>query len=187
MLEVDLSTSIEKFVKTFHVVRMRHLRNFFMDRGDETNRVAMRYLMNYKILHKHKTEDFLSLIYPSELPSPLYTYAPTLKCLDMLTNTLKSSEVLWYDIADYPLNLRFLTVAEELYDVTYMDDTNWVQKYTLLPIAWKKGVPVGQRDPVNHIAVVPKLEVAMKLRDLNFSQFIVVDHNGAVLGIYDNE
>ena len=91
MLEVDLSTSIEKFVKTFHVVRMRHLRNFFMDRGDETNRVAMRYLMNYKILHKHKTEDFLSLIYPSELPSPLYTYAPTLKCLDMLTNTLKSS------------------------------------------------------------------------------------------------
>lgn len=187
MLETDLSVAIEKFVKTFYVVRMRHLKNFFKDRGAESNKVAMRYLMNCKILHEHNSEDFLSVVYPSNLPSPLYTYSPTMKCLDMMTNTLKSSEVIWYDAADYPLNLRFLTVAEELYDVTYMDETNWVQKYTLLPIAWKKGVPTGRKDPVNHIAVVPKLEVALNLRDLNFSQFIVVDHNGAVLGIYDNE
>jgi hypothetical protein len=41
--------------------------------------------------------------------------------------------------------------------------------------------------PFNHIAVVPSLDVAQNLRDLAFSQFIVVDSNGGVLGIYDND
>ena len=100
------------------------------------------------------------------------TYNGTLKCLDMLSYALKSSEVVWYDVADFPLDMRFLTAADELYDVTYIDSSNWTLKYALLPIAWKKWIPPGQEDPYNHIAVVLSLDVAQNLRDLAFSQFI---------------
>lgn len=187
MLEIDTTLAIKKFVRTFQVVRLRHLEHFFRDREPAEYRTAIRYLtVETKILHS-LGEDFVSLVYKEALPSPLHTYFDTLRCLDMLTVTLKSSDVTWFDIADFPLNIRFMTVADELYDVAFMSSSNWVQKYTLLPIAWKKGLPVGQKDPCNHIAVVPDLDVAKKLRDLSFTQFIVTDHNGAVLGIYDNE
>ena len=80
-----------------------------------------------------------------------------------------------------------MTTGDALYDVTYLDSSNWAHKYGLLPIAWKKCIPPGQDDPFNHIAVIPSLDVAQNLRDLAFSQFIVVGSNGGVLGIYDND
>lgn len=186
MLEIEMNEAIKKFVKTFRVVRRRHLELFFRDRGPATFDFAMKMLLEDRILHDHG-EGCLSLAYPGKLPSPLHTYFDTIRCLDMLVRELCSSEVVWFDAADYPLNIRFLTVSEELYDVTYMDERNWVGKAALLDIAWKKGLPYGQKDPFNHIAVVPNLDMAKQLRDYAFTQFAVVDHNGAVLGIYDNE
>lgn len=186
MLEIDTTEAVKKFVKTFQVVKLRHLRYFFRDRGDETLEHSLKLLMEHNILHDHGN-DCYSLAYPGKLPGPLHGYEGTWRCLDMMARTLSSSEVMWFDMVDYPLNIRFLTVAEEMYDVAYVDERNWVHKYPLFSYAWSKGLPQGQEDPVNHIAVVPNLDVAQQVRDLAFSQFIVVDHNGAVLGIYDND
>ena len=186
MLDPNVVTSIRKFVKTFCVVRLRHLDRFFRDREIGVYKHAIDHLMGDHILHVH-AEDIVSHLYPGKLPGALYHYNEILRCLDMLTGTLDSSEVLWYDLADYPLNMRFLTVDDELYDVTYLDSANWVRKYPLLRSAWKKCIPPNEKDPFNHIAVVPSIDVAQKLRELEFNQFIVVDGNGAVLGIYDNE
>ena len=186
MLECNLNEAVKKFVRTFRVVRRRHLDRFFHDWEKGVYQHTMKHLLGGKILHTH-VDDILSLHFPGKLPSPLPTYNGTLKCLDMLSSALKSSEVVWYDVADFPLDMRFLTAADELYDVTYIDSSNWTLKYGLLPIAWKKCIPLGQEDPYNHIAVVPSLDVAQNLRDLAFSQFIVVDCNGGIEGIYDND
>ena len=114
------------------------------------------------------------------------TYTDTLRSLDMFTKMLSSSEVKWFGSADFPLNMRFLTVTDELYDVTYMDNSNWINKSAMLPIAWRQTVPRGQEDPFNHIAVVPSIEMAQKLQHLAFTQFVVLDSNGGVAGVYDN-
>lgn len=185
MLEPDLVEAIKKFVKTFRVARLRQIKRFFSDWEPSTYRHAIDHLLSQNILHVH-VDDIVSHVYPGHLSSPLPAYNGTLRCLDMLTGTLKSSEVIWFDTADYPLDMRFLTISDEIYDVTYLDSSNWMQKYALLPVAWKKCIPPGQNDPYNHIAVVPSIEIAQQLRDLDFSQFIVIDGNGGVLGIYDN-
>lgn len=186
MLEIEMNEAVKKFVQTFRVARLRHLKHFFSDREFGVYKHTIEYMLSKQILHI-QVDDIVSLAYPGKLPSPLPTYNGTLKCLDMMTQTLTSSEVVWFDTADYPLDMRFLTVGDEVYDVTYLDETNWMNKYALLPIAWKKCIPPGQNDPFNHIAVVPSVEMAQNLRDLPFSQFVVVNHSGGVLGIYDNQ
>lgn len=187
MLELSLKKSIMEFVKKFRVVRMRHVRLFFSDHGkDSCNDALNALLVEKKTLHEHGG-DVISTAYPGKLPSPMYTYEGTMRCLDLMTGKLQSGEVQWFDTADYPLNIMFLTTANELYDVSYVDSSNWVQKASLFPIAWKKGIPPGEADPFNHIAVVPSLDVAQQLRYLPFDQFAVVDGNGGVVGIYDND
>ena len=94
MLECDLNKSVEKFVKTFHVVRMRHLNHFFRDWEKGVYQHTINHLTGANILHTH-VDDIVSLQYPGKLPSSLPTYNGILRCLDMLTGTLKSSEVLW--------------------------------------------------------------------------------------------
>lgn len=184
MQELNQKDAIMHFVSTFRVARVRQIKRFFKDRRDCD--VTLDTLVNVtNLLHCHG-EDILSPAYPGKLPSPLSSYTGTLKCLDMLTGILKSGDVQWLSSADFPLNIMFLTTDDQLYDVSYVDSTNWVQKYALFVPAWKKGVPPGEADPYNHIAVVPSLDVAQKLRELPFTQFVVVDCNGGVLGIYDN-
>lgn len=186
MLDVELNEAIIKFVRRFRVVRRRHLDRFFREWDVGTYKHSMKCLLEDHVLHE-QDKDVYSLVYPGKLPMALRDYEGVLRCLDMLTGTLKNSEVLWCDSADFPLEMRFQTIADELYDVAYMDERNWANKWGLLPLAWKRCVPPGEEDPINHIAVVSSVEMAQKLRDMAFSQFVVVDHNGAVLGIYDNE
>ena len=186
MLEIELNEAVRKFVKTFRVARLRHLKNFFSDWEIGTYEHTIKHLMGNQILHK-QVDDIVSIVYPGKLPSALPTYNNILRCLDALTGILSSGEVVWFDNADYPLDMRFLTVGDEIYDMTYLDSSNWTNKYALLPIAWKKCIPPGQEDPYNHIAVVPSVDMAQNLRDLPFTQFIVVDGNGGILGIYDND
>ena len=100
---------------------------------------------------------------------------------------VKSSEVKWCGAAQYPMEVCFLTADDELYDMTWIDTSNMNNKWGLLQGTWQRLVPPGEEDCRNHIAVVPSTDVAQKLRDLPFSQFIVVDANGGILGIYDNE
>lgn len=185
MLELELNEAILTFVKSFRVARLRQLKKFFSDRGAGPYKYAIEQLLEDKYIHIHK-DDIVSTAYPGKLPSPMYTYEPTLRCVDMMVDQLKSSEVQWFDVSNFPLNIMFLTTNGELYDVTCLDHQNWTQKYGLLPIAWKRGLPPGQADPVNHLAVVPDLDLAQEVRDLDFSQFILIDANGSTT-IYDND
>ena len=189
MLELTLKESIMKFVTVFRVVRVRQLKRFFANWGKAECDATIKMLtVDMKLLHaQRENDDIVSIVYPSNRPSPLYTYDGTLKCLDMMSGILKSDEIQWFDAADYPLNIMFLTTANELYDISYVDSSNLVQKAALFPIAWKRGLPPGEADPFNHIAVVPSLDVAQQLRYLPFDQFAVVDGNGGVVGIYDND
>lgn len=189
MLELTLKDSIMKFVTVFRVVRVRQLKRFFANWGKAECDATIKMLtVDMKMLHPQaENDDIVSIVHPQHRPSPLYTYDGTLKCLDMMSGILKSNEVQWFDTADYPLNIMFLTVGNELYDVSYVDSSNWAQKAALFPIAWKRGLPAGQADPFNHIAVVPSLDIAQKLRYLPFDQFVLVDGNGGGLKIYDND
>lgn len=187
MLELELKEAIKKFVKAFRVVRVRQINKFFDDWGKVRVEKEIRHLTESQILHPQGTEDYISLVRPEQRPNNLVSYHDTCRCIDMMVGLLHSGEVNWFDAADYPLNIRFLTAEDELYDVSYLDERNWSAKSVLLPIAWKKTIPEGQQDPVNHIAVIPNLDVAQNLRDVGFSQFVVVDYNGGILGIYDNE
>lgn len=187
MLELSTKQAIMEFVKSFRVVRVRQIKRFFSDRGERNCNEALDALMvEKKVLHDHG-DGIVSTAYPGKLPSPMYTYEGTMRCLDMMTGLLQSGEVQWFQTADFPLNIMFLTTANELYDVSYVDSSNWVQKAALFPSAWKRGLPAGQDDPFNHIAVVPSLDVAKQLRYLPFDQFVLIDSNGGVLQIYDND
>lgn len=186
MLELSLRDAIRKFVKTFGVIHRRHLNNFFVDDwGTLSCKRVIIDMLDVKELYQF-SGDILSFCHPDQMHCSVRDFDDILKCLDMFTNVLKSSDVTWFDIADFPLSIRFLTVADEMYDVTYLDNRNWINKVALLPIAWKKCVPAGQKDPFNHIAVVPSLDVAQKVRELAFTQFVVIDRDGTVQGIYDN-
>lgn len=188
MLELKLDESIKKFVRNVRVVRLRHLKHFFEDRGTGVCENTIQWMLTDNILHRQReNDDIVSLVYPEKLPSPLPTYNSTLRCLDALTGILHSKEVIWCEAGDFPIDLQFLTVGDELYDMTYLDGTNLSNKCALLPIAWKKRVPAGMEDPFNHIAVVPSILIAQKLRDMPFTQFVVVHGNGGIDGIYDNE
>lgn len=187
MLELELKEAIKSFVSKFYIVRRRHLDRFFSDWDKGNYEFEMKFLtQTTKTLHE-LPGDLLSRFHPEKIKTPLVNYNDTLRCLDMMTDTLTSTEVKWFGVAEYPVDIRFLTVADEMYDVTYLDERNWQHKYALLPAAWRKAVPKGMDDIFNHIAVVTSLDMAQRVRELGFTQFAVIDRNGAVLGIYDNE
>lgn len=186
MLELNLSEAIKLFVRTFYVVRRRHLDNFFSDWDSGNYEYEMRRLLQSHTLHE-LPDGMLSLFHPDKIHTPLPNYNDILRSLDMMTKMLTSTQVKWFGSCVFPMNLRFLTVADEMYDVTYLDERNWKLKYPLLPSAWRECIPDGQEDVFNHIAVVPSVDLAQRLRDLDFSKFVVIDHNGGILDVYDNE
>lgn len=186
MLELDLEEAIKRFVGRFYIVRRQHLDKFFSD-WDHGNYVfVMNHLLTTHVLYE-LPGGLLSRFHPEKIHTPLPHYNGILSCLDMMTDTLTSTKVKWCDVAEFPLEMRFLTVADVMYDVTYLDEMNWQHKYTLLPIAWRKTVLPGEGDVFNHIAVVTSLDMAQRVRNLPFSQFVLIDRNGAVIDIYDNE
>lgn len=182
MFEVELDQAIMKFVRAFHVVKKRHIIRFFSDWNENANRV-LDYLLVMNRLHELPGE-YISTV--RKVYGGIEQYGNQCMALDLLCGTLKAGDVKWFAPADYPMDIRFLTTDDELFDVSVID-TNWVNKYALLPIAWKKGLPKDMEDDCfNHIAVVPNLELAHKVQDLDFTQFAVVDSNGGCQ-MYDVE
>ncbi len=179
MLEVTLESAIVKFVKTFRVVRKDHLYKFFSDWDDENVERTVTRLCTTKVLFGQPNGLVSSVM---QLHCDIGQYDNQLKALDVLC-LMKSNEVRWFDVADYPLDIRFLTSEDEVFDVAVLDE-NWANKYALLPQTWKRGIPPGQEDIFNHVAVVSNLDVAQKVRDLGFNQFALIDKNNHVT-IYD--
>lgn len=186
MLDTDLSSEIRLFVKKFQVVRRRQLDLFFSDREAGVYSHTVAHLLRKKHLYALQG-DYISWFHPDKLPRRLHEYFDTMRCLDMLANATRSKEVIFFEAAPYPLNLRFLTINNEAYDVAYLDQTKWGPKYGMFAPAWKNCIPPGESDPWNHIAVVPSEEMAKQASVLPFHQFFVIDNNGAVIGIYDND
>ena len=185
MLEPELKKAILHFVRTFHVATLPQLKRFFAaDYGKGIYAHDIEQLQAHKLLHDHGGE-VVSI--SRTLPMAKNAYTGILRCLDMMTGLMKSSEIVWFDVANYPLDIRFLTADDEIYDVAYLDGRNWSNKCCLLENAWKQHSLPGEDSPFNHIAVVPNLDVAQKLREFAFNKFVVVDSAGGILGIYDND
>lgn len=182
MLELNTRVAVESFIRKFRVVKRQQLKRFFRDRKDFDS--ALNHLLVCRIVFDHGN-DIISSAFPGNLPD-ISSYIPTIRCVDALCALLQSGNVDWCDSIDYPMELIFLTKDSELYDMTYLSSSTWVQKASLLEIAWKRSIPPGEEDPINHLAVVESMEIAKKLRSYAFSQFIFLDNNGGILDIYDN-
>lgn len=186
MLECNAKNAILQFVRTFRVVRRRHIYNFFSKEfGSREVHWHVRKMLQNKELYEIDGE-IISVFHETKLRRNTIDYTDMLQCLDAMTSILESHSVRWMSTADYPVDIMFMTTGNELYDMSFFNQRNWVQKCSLLSYAWKRGYVADQPDVFNHIAVIPNLEMAKDLRHYGFSQFVDMNGNGTIRGIYDN-
>lgn len=172
LLTPSLSVQICDFIRCFGVVRERQVRKFFADWGTGDVEHILHYLIANGEVVRHQ-EEYLS--YNRKLPKPLPYYMPCMDAIDVMA-MLRSQNVIWANRDDFPLEITFLTTDNNIYDVCVFDE-QWLVKYTLIPRIRGQGLPLGESDPIQHVAVVPSVELAQKLSPLGFDLYAVVDRN----------
>lgn len=176
MLELTLEQQMTTFIQKLRVVRKDQLFKFFSDWHPSDVKFAFDklYLENRLFV---QDGDILTAVH--KLRISINHYDVYLDAIDILCY-FTSDDIKWFEITDYPLELRFLTTDDVLYDVAVFNDFNWTAKYALIPRV-RTAYLVGDRpDPYNHIAVARSIEVLQNVTPLDFTQYALIDRNGHV-------
>lgn len=175
MLNLTLREQLKTFIERLLVVEERQIYKFFRDRDKHEVEYELTAMRRLNIIHEHPGK---RLSIARVLPTGLHNYDAIIKAVDVLC-FFTSGQVNAFGTDIYPVEISFLTSDNIIYDVTVFD-YNWQGKYTLIPKARIRSLPDGENDPVNHVAVVPSNEIALKVEPLGFSVFAIVDRNGNV-------
>lgn len=179
MLDLSLKGRIYSFVKEVRVIRYSQLVQFFTNCGQKTVEAIIEKLISEQLIF-HLNGDESLLCGSRTLPHPIMVYIPTLTAIDVLCQ-LRSNEVKFVSIQDYPTELLFVTTDNIGYDVTVFSEQDYILKQQLLGQARKRMLLPDTEDIINHIAVVPSIDHPMISPMVSlFKQFCVVDRNGNV-------
>jgi len=177
MLALTLREQIYNFVCEFRLVEERQIYKIFQDQGK--NNVAFEIASLKRTGRIFELQDGrLSAI--RRLPMDQWNYENIIRAINVLCE-LPSSRIRWYALEDYPQEIVFVTDEDIIYDVAVFDEYNWVTKYGLIPRWRKRTIPAGEKDPINHIAVIPNRDLIPKIESLGFSMYAIIDSKGNVL------
>ena len=176
MLEMTLEQQMQTFIKKLRVVRKDQIFKFFSDwpAGDIHHFFDK---LRYENRLFTQPNDIISSTY--ELRTSTSNYEPFIDAIDVMCY-FTSDEIKWFEISEYPLELRFLTTNDVLYDVAVFNEYNRTAKFALIPKVRTAYLVGDLPDPYNHIAVARNISVLKNVTPLNFSQYALIDRNGHV-------
>lgn len=182
MLIPELKLQMLQFVRNFYVVRERQIKKFFADWGTGEVEFALHDL-EYKgqIVRHGQNHEYLSFV--RQLPHPISEYLPCMDAIDVMA-MLRSKEVVWFNRDVFPVEITFSTVDNKIYDVVVFDDF-WMAKYPVVSRTRGQTLPPGEKDIVNHIAVVPSVDIAKKVYPLGFTLYGQVNPRDGFVDLYE--
>lgn len=176
MLNLTLQEQIQTFVGKLWLVEERQVYKFFNEWGKHNIEFELDSLRRRSIIHDHPNG---RLSVARLLPTSQRNYDEIIRAIDVMC-FFPSQNINAFNLDAYPVELNFLTSDNIIYDVTVFTWQNWVHKYAMIPKARKYSLPDGEKDPVNHVAVVESEDMVRKVAPLGFSVFAIVDRNGSV-------
>lgn len=182
MLAVHLSDQILSFVQGFYVVEERQIQKFFADWGGENVNKCLSRLYYEKRLYKIDDSRVSTV---KELPMQVHAYMDIISAVWVLC-TLRSENVRWCSLDNYPSEIVFVTEDDIIYDICVFREKNLASKVALMDRT-RGMLDFGEEDPVKHIAVVDDLEMFRRIEHLGWYGFATVDRNGKVAKyVYDD-
>ncbi len=176
MQSLFLDKQILSFVRTLLVVEERQILRFFSNWSEEEVRKQLKVMLMESSLFK-QNDGRISC--KRKLRHGSRSYEDLIRAVDVMCE-LRSDDIRWFFLDDYPTEITFITEDNIAYDVTVFDESSWVAKYALVMRLRTKCLPDGEDDPFQHIAVVPNMEILRKVEPLGWAMYAMVDGQGKV-------
>lgn len=180
MMGLELEQNILSFTHEFGVVQIDQIKRFFHDQDKYRVSYTLQKLLNEKQLFEIRP-GYVSTVRENRLPYDFSAYSDTIVAIHILCDFL-SSEISYYGSTVNPSNVVFMTIDNDIYDVTVFppDKREWYSVLTMALAIRKESIPDGMPDVTNHIGVVQKNSDFSVLAKFGFGILATVDENGHV-------
>lgn len=175
-----LMEKIFKFVDEFRVVEERQILSFFSCYGFADVQHCIKKLKEGRYIVP--VEGTTRVRSERHRLSNAINYNRTIDALDVLIQ-IPEQDICWYTAREWPLELEFsVDDHANTFTVAVFDRFSWQTQYTLIPKCRTANLPLGEKDPRKHIAVVPGEDLIDHIEPLGFDMYVqITDRNtGAI-------
>lgn len=149
------------FAKAFLLVESQQIVEFFSDWDEEDVLHEIRELVVLHKLYKHPGD---RLAISRLTPDRDRNYTNMIRALDVMVKKFRSSDITAFRRLPYPQEMLFVVNNDALYEVTVFTESDYLNKCSTTAKIKDMNLLDGETDPAFHIALVPSLELAKKIK-----------------------